>query len=494
MSKAETKKTATRTGAVVLDDAPQDGNLVNVVKPKFLSLVGLPANTTGFKVVRKDAEGEKVKPVIRRTRRSDATPVLRLTFPKDTTREDVDAAIAAYGMKDYRIEESEDGVFTAVRSDTDLQSIAKMPTQDIKLNEAGVTATVARAAEEAQNPGAALTLATIEFDGEKFDKESATEWLKRNSIDSEIAEKDNSASAFVVRRSDVKDGDDVRHLTLDEGVTGTIIRSDVMNIPDGFVAVINETAYGSWGWGQLDFNAALAGVAFAEQSREALNLLDSVLRDIIFYSSLPLDVRKQLANAALAQFGAYIGSMMDALPRTLLLSVVERSSKPTNPENGNMTQKNASGAPATTEATADDTQPLTRGDAKALIADAVKTALEAQAAATAQRSDGTQPAAAAAAATPAAGTEAAAATTTATPAAAAPAGLTRSDMVEAMKEVMAPFAERLGKVEQTDVVRSDGTDAATEPAGGKGKEATKQDVFRGAIFGPRGADTGRASE
>lgn len=464
--------------AAVVDDTPVEGNLVRVTKPKALSLVGLPANQTGFKVLRSDegttpgskTQGEKMNAVIRRTKRSDAGPVLRLTFPEGTTEEGVASALKEYGMEGYTIAQ-EGGLYVATRSD--LKSISRSDTMDIKLSDDGLIATVQKV-KRAEAEKSALVMASIEFDGSKFELEDVQRWTAEKSVDGTIEAPQNPGESYVVRRSDVPDNEETRRMVLEDGVTAVIVRADVINIPEGFVVVVNEAAYGNWGWGHLDFAAAMGDQAFSEQMRNAISTLESVLRDIVIWSALPLDVRKDLANRALAQFGEYIGTFMDSLPRQLLVSVARSA----NPKLENQMSSKQSGAATeqkaevkredgTTHSQTTTTPPetLSRADVAEMIKAAVTEAL-------AQRSDKTE--------TPEAKTEAKV-ETPATPEAKGESALTRADLVAAFTEVVKPINERLEKIEGQTVVRSE-----PEPTPAvKNTEETK-DVFRGALPGIRG--------
>lgn len=464
-------KLVRRSTAAVIDSTPQEGNIVRVQKPKFLSLVDLPANQTGFKVVRSDSEkGEPVvKPTIKRTRRSESNPVMQLTFPEGSTAETVAAALEEFGMSSYKIKEV-DGVFLAIRSD--LQSIANLPVTTIKLTSDGIMATVSRA-DTVPNPKDCVSVAAIEFDATKFTTEQIGEWLTRNSVDSAVSEDENSDQTYVVRRSAVPENVESRRMTLEDGVTAVIVRSDVADIPDGFVAVVNETAYGSWGWGQLDFNAAMADTEFSEAIREGMYKLEDVLRNILLWSPLPLDVRKTLANNALTQFGAFVGNLMDSLPRQLLVSVV-RSAQPklektmkTNDAAGGANNQPADVKPAAGTGTE---AALTRADAELIARTAAETAVAAM-----------QTAASAATPTPAAPAVA--------PAAAVEQPLTRADLKSVVDEALKSVDDRIKAIEGTTVLRSDSGDAAqttaAQAAAGDGKA---KNVFRGVFGGFRPKD------
>lgn len=447
----------------VVDPTPTEGNLVEVRKPKFITLVGKPANQTGFKVVRSDkGEPPMSQAVVRRTRRSETGPVLRLTFPAGTEESSVNESLKQYGLTGYTVQ-SEGGVFTATRSD--LKSISPETTMQIKLSEDGLIATVARqtASLEAKPVKGAVAIARMEFDGSKFTLEEVKQWVAENSVDGTIQEPQNEGDCYVVRRSEVPENEETREMSLEDGVVAVVVRADVMSVPAGFVAVVNETAYGSWGWGQLDFAAALADQEFSEAMREALSTLDDVLRNIVIWSPLPLDVRKELANRALSQFGEYISTVMDSLPRQLLVAVV-RSANPTQEKS--MTQAQQSGSATTTATPATTTTtpaapetPITRSEVQSMIQAAVQAATEAAV----KRSEPTP--------------AAPAATTTEEPAK----PITRDDLTAAIKAVTEPLVDAMKGLQGATVLRS-----APEAVPGA-EDPNKKDVFRGAMPGLRRA-------
>ncbi len=451
----------------VVDDTPVEGNLIKIKKPEHITLVGLPAVQTGFKIQR-SAKGEtpmSTATLIRRTRRSDTpNPVLRLTFPEGADEAFVTGAMKEFGLHNYTVTEDA-GVFTAMRAD--LKSISESDTMQIKLNDEGLMATVARA-DAPQTEKSAIAITSIEFDVTKFTSEEIQRWVDEKGVDGTIHQPQNSDKSCVVRRSEVPDGEEVRNLVLEDGVTAVIIRSDVMNVPAGFVAVVNEAAYGSWGWGQLDFAAAMADKAFSSAMEDSIYRIKEVMLNIVLYSALPLDVRKELANRALGQFGDYIGTILDSLPRQLLASVV-RSAANTQPEK-EMTKANEGGT--TPEATvvnnaaapaAPVAAALSRDDINAMIQDGIKQGIEAF------RASQTPEAIAAAAA--------------AAEAAEAAKPVTRSDMSKLVEDAVKPLADQLAKVTGQTVVRS-ANDGEQTPVAPVAEKKNASEMFRGAFKFP----------
>lgn len=451
----------------ITDNSAHEGNLVKVKKPKFISLVGLPANQTAFAVVREDKGKPMSQAVVRRTRRSaDPSPVLRLTFPEGNDELSVNEALKNYGLSGYKVECSE-GIYTATRAD--LKSISEETTMQIRLSEDGLMAVVARQDASATADKSALTVAQIEFAADKYTLEEVQRWVSENKVEGTVQEPGEAGDSYVVRRSDIPENEETRRMVLEDGVTAVILRSDVANIPEGMVAVVNETAYGNWGWGQLDFAAAMGDKEFSEAMRNSIYTLEDVLRNIVIYSALPLDVRKELANRALAQFGEYIGNVMDSLPRQLLVSVV-RSAKPQLEKQMTQQQQGGSNGSAATPATADnktrEVAQITRDDVKSMIKEMVPDLVTAiRAAMEPQQQQTAQPA------------------TPATPEPAKADTLTRADLTTAFAEAIRPLVETVKEMQGTTVVRSAAdNDQANKEEDGKNKT---KDVFRGAFPGLR---------
>lgn len=447
-----------------------EGHLTRISVPKAISLVGRPANKVAWRVVRSaDAttkgENEMKPPIVRRARRSEPSPILRMSFPLEYTDEQVTAKMGEFGLTGYDVLRNDTAVL-ATRGD--LKSIsAPLQTTAIRLTADGIVAEVARGEPAPTNPKSQISIASLTFRSDKFTPEKVGSWLADNKIETAAPVAAEGEGDFIVTRHEVPEGEETRVVELEEGVTATVMRSDCCDIPEGFIAVVNETCYGNWGWGQLDFNASMADKQFSDLMEDAIWRLRDVLKHILLYSSLPLDERKTLAARALEQFGTFTASILDSLPRTVLVAVV-RSASPTK-EKLEMTTKTASGANPNTADT-DDNKPVTRSELKALIAEAM--------AANAQRSE---PAPTPAAPTTEASKQEGSQTTE--PAAPATA-ITRDDLVAAAaaaaKEAVAPLVERIAQVEGKTVVRSEGSDGALPVAGEKNKEGGKADVFRGA--------------
>ena len=362
------------------DTTPVGGNLLKIGTPAFISLVGKPANQRAFSVVRSANEVQAVvddEPVnrIKRTRRSD-NPVMMLTFPDDYDEDDVNSALTTYGMTGYNVSQTADGVYCAMRSD--LQSIAGKAANKIRITSDGITAHIEAITATPTGPvelskQAGIAVVRYEFTSGVFDPVKVEAWFKENNIDFTSLNVENPDGQLLLVNGPKKinpDGTEVKRMELAPGVVVVLCRDDAMDLPEAYSDKIAEEAYGSWGWGHMDFGASLADEDFCETMSESIESLENVLRNIIFYNALPLDVRKQLVSNALMQFGAFVNNAIDALPRQVL-QIVARAANATQSEK-DMTKKDQSaevGSPVVAPA-----MPITREELLAIIREEMNTA------------------------------------------------------------------------------------------------------------------------
>lgn len=474
-----TTKDVTRAGKEV--------NLAKVVTPKFLTLTGMPANQTAFKVVRKDGEVMNMPHVSRRrVQRNDA--LVSVTFEEGLDEAGVTAVMNEWGFTTFTIETSGDRLKAVLRSDADLNTMSVT----IAGRQCEVLKPISNSTSDTKK---GVAVARMDFAKDAFPTlHEVEEWLVRNDIDPTTVKFTTSDVVTSVQRHDVKD-DESHVITVESGVDFRVIRADVVDIPAKFVTVISDTAFGHWGWGQLDFSAYLADQEFTEASRSALYALREVLDQIQFYSDVPLQIRKDLIRNACSQYADHVVALMDALPSKVVVAI-RSSHQKENPVS--KAQPNASDAqrtdaakdnkqPAAVDASrtddsaaptdaapeADKTTPVTRGDVEAMIAASTAALPNIVAAAVtqafaAQRGDGKAPEA------------------TPTPAATdaqrsdAPAEPTLADVmrsVTALAEQVTGIKANVDAIEGGTVVRNDGGEPRQVTTGEK-------DVFRG-VFGKR---------
>lgn len=358
------------------NDVEKAVNLTRLVKPAFLTLCRKPANQVAFSVVRNQT-GEKTvtKPTTRieRSRVRRADPMLSILFDAALPREEIEARLASFGLKDYQLSETEEG-WMATRSDLEDVLKDKPETMRVRLSDKEVAEVLKPIAKsETSDEPQGISVVRIEFSADAFgDTNEIKDWCAKNSVDFNESAVENVDLATVLRISDEK-FDETRSLLVDTGVTFVIARTDVTIVPPAFEEVVNETAYGNWGWGQLDFNAILADKQFSEATSEALYTLHNLLDRILFYSSLPLNVRKTLVSRATTQFGDYVNSLMDMLPTQVLIAI--RSDVNKEPEMTTKTEKRNDGDDKGTQAAAAATEQAAAAAAEVVAEPAAEGAI-----------------------------------------------------------------------------------------------------------------------
>lgn len=371
------KKRATRSTQV-------EGNQVSIATPGLLSLVKKPANQRAFSIIRSQ-EDNPTMPVkrVRNLRRSDAGNLARLQFPADMTEEAVHADLLAYGLATFQVSRADDQAPWIAQNSaiacTDDELLSHKVTED------GVIAFVKRSATLSPQVGKSqIAVTAIRFDSDLISDEAAEAWLRENAIDFDAKDLNNSSGKLVLQRMDLEEGEESRQIQLAEGIVAEIVRSDSQDIPEGFVVVISECAYSGYGWGQVDFAAGMADRTVGEGLREGVDLLETTFRNILFWNNdLTIEAKKLLVARAASQFTGYVNTLLDSLPRQLLVPVAtaQRSDK----ESADMKTQNPAPAAAITLAEVASTvrevlQAVRKEEADAeLAAQALVTQEEAQA-------------------------------------------------------------------------------------------------------------------
>lgn len=363
--------------------------VAKAVKPKFLSLVGAPANQVAFKVIRDD-NGEEIMsaPHIqrkRKARRSDQ--LIAIEFDAAASDESIGGTMAEWGVEAFTIETYD--------KDGDKKKIVRCadpgdaPTMQIRMDDgSAVTVLKPISSPTASEGKTQIAVVRMEFAPDYFPSlDDISSWCKRNGVDfSDIQPQTGGESTVVTRSVEVEADAEVHRIEVDSGVRFVVARSEEADVPENFVLVVNDMAYGSWGWGQLDFAAAMADIEFSEMVDESTYVLRRVISDILFYSELPVDARKQLIARATQQFSDFVAALMDALPARVVIA--NRSdpqkeyhmSKTTKPEGNDTARQDADATPdATTDASrdpspaADEKQGATvsREDVQRMIDDAL---------------------------------------------------------------------------------------------------------------------------
>lgn len=366
-------------------------NITSLAHPNFLTLVKYPGNQVAFKVVRKDdstatatvAVTEEVDaaplPRIRRARSISRSALLAIEYPSDISEEDAKEDLDLMGVTGYSMHRQEDGRLVVTRSD-----LTEMPTNTFRVGLGDNRfATILRS--ESATPSAASTgpagiaLVAIDFNNDQFpDEEAVLSYLSRREVtylDEAVTRSDGHIRVLC---SEAPEGAEIRTMEVDPGVVISVVRAEETNIlgEPSFTSVINDTAYGMWGWGQLDFSAALADVKFSEAGRKATDKLAEVLNEILFYSSLPVTVRKELVVRAVNQYALYTVSLLEALPEKLV--VINRNSVQENRMPNPQKKDEVAPVETPTAETVPVEAGITRADVKQIVAEALAEFVAAQ--------------------------------------------------------------------------------------------------------------------
>lgn len=294
----------------------QEVQLMKLVEPKFLSIVGLPANRTGFKVLRSAKSDKSITSTrTRRKKRSDNS-LLSIDFPVGLAEDEANELLTAFGMEqDYELRMDDAGNYFLKRKDSDIDEDSTTPIDLGGGYIANVDATAFASRSSSSITG--VTLVGLEMDG--FDTiEEVRRWLDGNGINYQADGIEMFEGGAIVTRFDVPEDNEIRKVHIGERVTGLVSRTENTDIPDKVYRSVIEQSYGQWGWGHLNFATALADPEFCDRSWDAIYILRDILENIIIYSGLPLDERKTLVQNATSEFNSYIISLMDNLPRMVI--------------------------------------------------------------------------------------------------------------------------------------------------------------------------------
>ncbi len=435
-------------------------NVCTIATPDFLTLTKSPANQVAFKIVRDDTEEpamtEETSKPVRRIRRGTSSALLTIEFLENTTDEEITAIVEAYGLTGYTVVQNACGKKSLQRSD-----LTEIPADAVSIRIGEYTAKIRRSAYAppvASTPEDLnyISVVALEFEKSVFrTEEDCYKVVTRLDMDYLDGKGEITDTHFRILRTEVPEGADTRRVVVEPGLVAVVTRADVIDLGTtdlSFTEVVSESCYGNYGWGCVDFAMSLADEEYCDAASEAVEMFRSVVNRILFYSALPIAVRKELVSRASVQFSAYIGSLLDVLPTQVVL--INRSHVDKELTMSNKTETGA----ATQEPAA---ATITRSEVEALIATAVAAAIEGLAKASTQvvRTEEVKTE------TPAAEPVSAVAQSI----------VTVSRSVEEVASAMEKVAERLKQIEGMTVARSDGGDTlVVEP---------KKDVFAGCLGG-----------
>ncbi|RKZ87542.1 MAG: hypothetical protein DRQ39_04075 [Gammaproteobacteria bacterium] len=340
-------------------------------QPKYLSMVKAPANRTGFKIVRSDNTKPDPKEKTftpTRTRRTDSKDgMLYIALPSDFTEADAQEVMDQFGLEeDYEISMAE-GHVRLVRNDMFENAMPETVAIRIDKNAVAYVSTTSFSNTNTLRDDtkiAGATLDCIEFEG--HDEDAVKAYLAKIDIDitDENFERidDEVFSVSYKKQEEAKRTDRIK---LADGITARIYRTERNDLPEAIQRGVVEECYGNYGYGQLDFYAALADEMYTDAAYDANYKLSDILREVTLYSGLNLSSRVDLMNNALSQYSYYMTELMNSLPRSVVSSMTSDISKDSRKEDKDMTIEKKK------EVTADTETEAKRSD-DAVVADTKK--------------------------------------------------------------------------------------------------------------------------
>lgn len=340
--------------------ATREVALLKLIEPTFLSLVDSPANRTGFKIVRsaQPTEGNMAhtdRNIRQRVTKRTDSGLLSIQFPAGVGEAEAHELMSAMALgDDYELVANDDGSYVARRKELEESGMD----DSVPVELGGGYVAVLRNSSVCRSDAnvAGVTLTGLEFD-ETFDSADAVKsWLTEREVNFKPGGVEELAGGYLVTRHDTPEGTDVRKVKLGDGVTGLVAKTKDTDVPTRVYRSVVEQAYGNWGWGHLNFAAALVDPEFTDRSWDAIYVLKDVLENIVLYSGLQLEERKALVKGALDQFYQYITALIDSLPR----QVLEQAASASRSDNSNLetdpmstqNQQPAASAPAAAPAAA----------------------------------------------------------------------------------------------------------------------------------------------
>ncbi len=271
-------------------------SLMKLEDPEFLSLVTKPANKTGFKIIRSEAESE--------------SSLLRIDFPQGIDQDSAIQIVRVMGLEeDYTLNGDETDGFYLVRKGDEGKELTGTTELDLGNGfSAYATMDISRGDEGAIS---GVKLIRMEFD-KSFGVDDVKDWLKEKEVDFQPNGVDVAEYGTVVIRHESK-GDEQK-VQIMPGVVGYVSRAAEDDVPASISREVVEQAYGNYGWGHLGFATAMADIEFTNKSWDAIEVLRNVLEEVVIYSGLPLDERKTLIRNACSQYAGYMSGLLDVLP------------------------------------------------------------------------------------------------------------------------------------------------------------------------------------
>jgi hypothetical protein len=308
----------------------KNANLVEGVEPQFLTLAGTGANRVAFRIVRGESKAAAPTTKIQQRSRKSSVQrndgVLSITVPSTLGVSEVDAIKTTYGVTDqgYETTTTESGTTFVKREDIDYDHQQAVDMAD------GVTVNVAMPKMVAEGDAVnGVSIYRYEIGSATAKDEGAARiYLEDMDVDTSVMRFDAVDGGHTVTRTDIPEPKETLTVQVQDGVSCLVCRVDGLgSTPASLVGVIAPVVYGNFGWGHVDFAAAMADVNFSNVAEKALYLLRDVLDNIIFWNDHAPAIRKTLLNNAVDEYKSYMGALIDTLPAPVVALVRSDTSR-----------------------------------------------------------------------------------------------------------------------------------------------------------------------
>lgn len=322
------------------------GQVVVPTEPMFLTLTGLPANRSPFRIVRSDKVDELSNHPRMKVERADH--IVSIQLPSVIKEDEVQGYIDIYGLDDKMFKQSVvDGSVTFTRRSDD--GIDKTTLSVITMPK-GEKVTIARSAAAAEASAEALTddeiiakdspsaeeaakaaktihsLVSYRFDCTQYTTAEAVAYVEDMGLTDMLVSYASTGSIILSKTERADTDPEINfRLVIDQGVLAEMVttkatttRSDDVTA----VTIVTEEPnpsdlnyFGRWGWYASTMKNAVADLEYSQKVDKGIDLLYDVLRNIMMWQyEFSVAEVKTLMEESLDYAKTYFGQLLDALP------------------------------------------------------------------------------------------------------------------------------------------------------------------------------------
>ncbi|MCF1459401.1 MAG: hypothetical protein LPH21_18195 [Shewanella sp.] len=334
------------------------GNLVECDEPMFITLTGLPANRSPFRVVRKDGIDDFKGNLSKRAKVARVDSLVSIHIDSDD-EDAINKVRSNYGITEELFDMTQEGGITTFtrrgdKLEGELQTIkmsngetvtiakrsdgSETAVDEYTVDEPGEEA--AEVAEEGDEAAEAtqgdeedtskrtdLMIARIRFDAQEFTVEEAIGWAKDNGMGSFCVVRYDDVISLTQEGYTLPNEIDFTSVVPASGVIvdGCPVLPEVQKRADDEIEVLMLTnsngvvPFGCWGWDANTFLEALADQEYTQKVNDAVYLLSDTLLNIMKWQwQLTPGEAKTLMQNSLDGAKWYFSNLLDSLPQATI--------------------------------------------------------------------------------------------------------------------------------------------------------------------------------